>query len=727
MILSVAGISGCGVGDGLPSGALKVSSASVDFGQVAVGSQATETVKLTNAGTAPIELSQVLLSGTGFKVLGSGLAGSLEVGRSVAVEIQFAPNTTGDTAGTFSIVSNAKNSPTNIHVTGKGAKASVAGLSANPSAISFGNVQVGGTAKQVVTVTNSGTANENLTTVSAAGAGFSVSGISLPVSLGAGQSTTFTAQFAPAATSGSTGSISIGATSNNSNPTISVALSGTGTQAQIAVKPGSVDFGSVTTGTSSSQAITISNAGSASLTVSQFAVSGTGFSTTGLTTPLTIPAGGSSTFSAVFKPTSTAASSGAITLFSDAAASQVTVGLAGQGSAAGTAALTINPATVSFGGVAVGTTAKQVVTVTNSGTASESVTGVSASGTGFSVTGITLPVSLSAGQSTTFTAQFTPTNTNNASGSIAVAATSSGADPTFNVALSGTGTQAQIAANPASVSFGTVTTGNTNSQPVVISNPGNASLTISQFSVTGSGFSTTGLTAPVTIPAGGSATFNAVFKPASSSSVTGSISVVSNAPTSPTAISLSGTGGAATYSLSVSPSNLTFGTVAVGTSTSQNVTLTNTGNSNVTISSVGVTGNGFSGSGVNAGLILTPNQSAVLSVTFDPKASGSVTGSVTIASNAGNSPQSVSLSGSGSASHSVALSWMASTSSGVTGYNVYRGTVLGSYSKMNGSPVAQASYTDATVQGGTYYYVVTAVNSSNAESTYSDPATVVVP
>ena len=126
-------------------------------------------------------------------------------------------------------------------------------------------------------------------------------------------------------------------------------------------------------------------------------------------------------------------------------------------------------------------------------------------------------------------------------------------------------------------------------------------------------------------------------------------------------------------------------------------------------------------------MILTPNQSAVLSVAFDPKASGSVTGSVTIASNAGNSPQSVSLSGSGSASHSVALSWMASTSSGVTGYNVYRGTVLGSYSKMNGSPVAQASYTDATVQGGTYYYVVTAVNSSNAESTYSDPATVVVP
>jgi Cep192 domain 4/HYDIN/CFA65/VesB-like, Ig-like domain/Abnormal spindle-like microcephaly-assoc'd, ASPM-SPD-2-Hydin len=728
--LSVAGISGCGVGDGLPAGALKVNSATVDFGQVAVGSQAIETVKLTNAGTAAIEVSQALFSGTGFRVLGSGPAGSLDVGATMAVQIQFAPNAIGDTAGTFSIVSSAKNSPTRVSLKGKGAKSSVAGLSANPSVISFGSVLVGGTGKQVVTVTNSGTASENLTSISAGGIGFSVSGITLPSTLEAGKSTSFTAQFAPTTTGTISGSISIAATSRGSNPAIALALSGTGTQAQIAASPASVNFGTVTTGNSNSQAIVISNPGSAGVTISQFAVTGAGFSTTGLATPLTIQARQSASFNAVFKPTSATISSGSVALFSDAPNSPLSISLGGHGAAAGSASLSVSPSTVSFGGVSVGSTGKQVVTVTNSGTASENLTAISATGTGFSVTGITLPLTLTAGQSTSFTAQFAPTNTTSVTGNISIAANSGGADPTVTLALSGTGTQARITASPASVSFGTVTTGNSNSQPIVISNAGNAGLTISQFSVTGTGFSTTGLTAPLTIQAGGSATFNAVFKPSSTSSVSGSISLVSNAPTSPMSISLSGTGGSATYSLSVSPSSLAFGSIAVGTNASQNVSLTNTGTSNITISGVNLKGSGFSGSGVNSGLILTPHQTATLSVTFDPTTSGAVAGSVTITSNAANSPQLVSLSGTGSASHSVALSWAASSSSGVSGYNVYRGTAPGSYSKINGSLVPQPAYTDTTVQAGqntTYYYVVTAVNSGSAESTYSDPATVVVP
>src|SRR5579863_1687014 len=716
-VLSVVGIFGCGVGAGLPSGSLNFSAATVDFGQVAVGSQAVETIKLTNGGTTPVVVSEALFSGTGFKVVGTGPAGSLAAGGTETIQLQFAPSATGDTAGTFSIVSNAKNSPTKISMKGKGSKASVAGLSANPSAISFGSVLVGSSGKQAVTVTNSGTASENLTTVSASGTGFSVGGIALPVTLAAGQSASFTAQFAPTTTNSVTGSISIGATSSSSNPTITMALSGTGTQAQIAASPSSVNFGTVTTGNSNSQPIVISNAGSASVTISQFAVTGTAFSTTGLAAPLTIQAGGSATFNAVFKPTTTSSVAGSISLVSNAPNSPMSISLAGQGTAAGSASLSASPSPVSFGGIAVGSTGKQVVTVTNSGTASETVTAISATGTGFSVSGMTLPLTLDAGKSATFTAQFAPTTMSSTTGSISIAATSNGSDPTTTVALSGTGTEAQIAASPSSVNFGTVTTGNSNSQPIVISNAGNASLTISQLAVTGTGFSTTGLTTPLTIPAGQSASFSVAFKPSSTATVSGSVS-------------LAGSGGTATYSLSVSPSSLTFGSVAVGTSTSQNVSLTNTGNSNITISAVSLSGAGFSGSGVNSGLTLTPNQTAALSVTFDPTTSGAVSGSVTISSNATSSPQAVSLSGTGSATHSVGLSWLASSSSGISGYNVYRGTVLGSYSKINSSLIAQSSYTDTTVQAGqntAYYYVVTAVNSSSSESLYSDPATVSVP
>jgi hypothetical protein len=60
---------------------------------------------------------------------------------------------------------------------------------------------------------------------------------------------------------------------------------------------------------------------------------------------------------------------------------------------------------------------------------------------------------------------------------------------------------------------------------------------------------------------------------------------------------------------------------------------------------------------------------------------------------------------------------------------VYRGTISGGpYSRVNGSLIGATTYVDSTVSSGqTYYYVATAVDSSNDESTYSLQATAVVP
>jgi Glycosyl hydrolases family 18/HYDIN/CFA65/VesB-like, Ig-like domain/Cep192 domain 4 len=217
----------------------------------------------------------------------------------------------------------------------------------------------------------------------------------------------------------------------------------------------------------------------------------------------------------------------------------------------------------------------------------------------------------------------------------------------LTIALSGTGTQPQLAATPSSATFGNVATRTSNSQTITLTNGGGASATISQASVSGTGFSATGLTAPMTIAAGGTATFNVVFAPTSAGSVSGSVSLVSNAPTSPTTIALSGTGVAPTFLVGANPTSLNFGNVNVGNSSSLSATLTNNGNSNVTVSSVTVTGTGFSASGVTSGTVLTPNQSATVNVAFAPPAAGSVTGSVSVVSNATNSPISITLTGSG--------------------------------------------------------------------------------
>jgi fibronectin type 3 domain-containing protein len=77
----------------------------------------------------------------------------------------------------------------------------------------------------------------------------------------------------------------------------------------------------------------------------------------------------------------------------------------------------------------------------------------------------------------------------------------------------------------------------------------------------------------------------------------------------------------------------------------------------------------------------------------------------------------------------VGLSWDASTSASISGYNVYRGSSQsGPFSRLNGSLVSGLDYTDGTVVGGdTYYYVTTAVDSHGDESPYSNWAKAVIP
>jgi hypothetical protein len=182
--------------------------------------------------------------------------------------------------------------------------------------------------------------------------------------------------------------------------------------------------------------------------------------------------------------------------------------------------------------------------------------------------------------------------------------------------------------------------------------------------------------------------------------------------------------------LSASSTSVAFGNVAVGTSTAQLVTLTNTGSSNVSISSVSVTGSGLSVSG-GSNVTLTPNQSVTISVNFSPATEGQVQGNLSVASNASNSLLQIGVSGTGfvqSVQHIVNLTWQPSTST-VVGYFVYRGTPQDvNFSKLNTSPNQSTSYADNTVTSGlTYLYSVTSVDSSNVESSPSNQITVTIP
>jgi hypothetical protein len=268
------------------------------------------------------------------------------------------------------------------------------------------------------------------------------------------------------------------------------------------------------------------------------------------------------------------------------------------------------------------------------------------------------------------------------------------------------------------------------SQSVTISNDGGSSLTVTKASVNAAGIKITGATFPMVVGAGKQATFDVVFTPTTAGALAQQISIASDISSSPSMVSLSGTATAPTTLLTVSAPSLSFGNIAAGKSSALSVTLTNAGNSDVTVSKVTLSGATFSESGVSAGLILSPGQSATMDATFSPASAGNYSGSVAVASNATNSPDTIALSGSSSqaVSHSVSLTWAASTSS-VAGYHVYRSQVSGGpYAILDSSLVPSDAFTDSNVQSGSiYYYVVKSVTQAGIESADSTQVAANIP
>jgi Cep192 domain 4/HYDIN/CFA65/VesB-like, Ig-like domain/Abnormal spindle-like microcephaly-assoc'd, ASPM-SPD-2-Hydin len=511
------------------------------------------------------------------------------------------------------------------------------------------------------------------------------------------------------------------------------AIAGTG---QLVVTPSTINFGNVSVGSSQSQSVTLANSGGSKITISQVSLSGTGFVLSGLNYPITLAGGQSATCTITFTPPSTGTESGSVSIVvttqssggkghtsSSFSSTTSTVVMSGTGVSSGQ--LAANPTSISFGTVQVGTSQTFTENLTNSGAASVTISAVNVTGSGFSISGLALPFTLAVGQSASFSVAFAPAVTGSVSGNIAIS--SDAANSTLNIPLSGTAaTPGQLAANPTSLSFGSVATGSSSTLGETLTNVSGAAVTISQVVVNGTGFTFAGINPPVTLSANQSASFTVTFAPPASASVTGNLTISSNASNPTLSVGLSGTG-TSPGQLVVTPSTINFGNVAIGGTQSQSATLT-ANNGPVTVSSDSVSQSEFSLTGVALPITIPSGYSMSFSVVFSPQFSGAASANVTFSSNATNGPTTQSVTGSGT-TPMVNLTWNASASSNVVGYNVYRGTASGGpYTQSNSSLDTTTSNTDTTVQSGqAYYYVVTAVDSAGAESAYSNQTTAVVP
>ena len=504
----------------------------------------------------------------------------------------------------------------------------------------------------------------------------------------------------------------------------------------LVVSQAQLDFGTVTVGSSKTLTDTVSNPTTSAITVAQASVSVSGFQISSPAFPATLNPGANFTLRVTFRPAAAGAQTATVSLLRQSSSSQsvsttlVASGMAVTPTAAGH--LTASSSSLNFGNVQVGSTRSLSETITNSGGMSVTISQATPSGTGVTLSGLSLPATLNPGQTATLTVNFVPLSSGILSGGLSLV--SDADNPTLYIALSGigvtpAGTPAVLAANPTGLSFGNVAAASSKTLSQTLTNSGGSAVTISQIAASGTGFSFTGINPPVTLSAGQSFTFNVTFTPAAAGSVSGSLSVASDASNPNLAIPLSATGTAAGQ-LSLAPTSLSFGNVTVGASLGKSGTLTATGAS-VTVSSASLNSPEFALSGISLPLTIAAGNSAPFTVTFAPQASGTASANLSFASNASNTPTLQTLTGIGIAplAHSVALSWNASTSTNVVGYNVYRGTVSGGpYAQINSALNASTNDTDTTVQSGrTYYYVVTAVDSNGSESAFSNQVQAVIP
>jgi len=538
-------------GIGMLNGQLAVSPTVLALGRVKIGASQTQSATLVNSGGSTVTVKHASVSGRGFRMNGLSFPLTLSPGQKKTFSVTFAPQSSGTASGSVAVTSDAPNSVVSLPVSGVAVGSGI--LISNPSSLSFGSVQVSQPQTLSAALTNSGASSVTVSQASVSGTGFAVGGLSLPVTLAAGQSAAFSVTFNPQSGGAAAGSLSF--TSDASNAVLAIPLVATGAGlGSLTSAPSSLNFGSVQVVTPKTVSATLTNAGSSSVTLSQANVTGVGFTVSGLNVPAILAAGQSKTLSVTFTPQSAGSASGSLSIVSDASNTSLAIPLSATTATAG--ALSTSDSSLDFSSVQVGSTNTLSETLTNTGGANVTVTQANASGTGFRVTGLSLPLTLRAGQSFTFGAVFAPTSGGSATGSISVVSDAS--NPALTISMAGTATvSGQLAVSPAIMSFGSVTVGQSKSLTASLTASG-SSITITDASMSTSEFKVSGLALPVTLAAGKSVSFTVSFAPQSSGAAAASASFTSNASNSSAQQSLTGSGTAAlqhSVALSWSPSS----------------------------------------------------------------------------------------------------------------------------------------------------------------------------
>src|SRR5262249_5619282 len=337
------------------------------------------------------------------------------------------------------------------------------------------------------------------------------------------------------------------------------------------------------------------------VTITTASVDQSDFSISDKQFPVTLAAGESTTVGVMYQPKAHGTSTGTVTLADATSSTSTSFTVSGSSSSPGQ--LTVSPSSINFGSVAVGQTQSQSVSVSNSGGSDVTITQASVSGTGFSLNGLGLPVTLQPSTTAAFTVTFTPASGGSSNGSILLVGnvavvskkgkgrrgtrtvSTDTVSTTQTVAVSGSGiSQGQLTVSPSTMNLGSVQVGSTQSQTPILPNATATTVTVNQATVSGTGFTVGGIALPLPLAAGQAQSFSIGFAPTSAGTASGSLMIASDATNPSLNVSLTAVG-VTPGSLTSNPSALSFSTVQVGSSQTLNASVTNSGGSSVSVSS----------------------------------------------------------------------------------------------------------------------------------------------
>lgn len=401
--------------------------------------------KFSSAGGAPVLLTYL-----------GGSADEAWAGGSIAVDSSGSIYVTGETASTDFPVANALQQAygggnTDAFVA-KISPLNAPGVNLDPESLNFGNQATGITSvAKTSTLTNSGTQPLTIDNITLSiGTEYAESDdcpIS-PATLAGGAHCTVSVTFTPTTTGAQTDDVVITSDASGSPNMIDLTGSGVPPAPIVSLSSTSLPFADqLVNSTSDPQSVTLTNTGTAALTIISIAKSGD-FAQSGNCpiSPATLAADASCTITVTFTPTTRGNLTGSIDLTDDAAGSPHSIGLSGTGVSA--AGVQLSATTRDFGNQLMGSTsAAQTVTLTNSGDLDLTISSIVAAGD-FSRT-TTCPVSpttLAGGANCTMTITFAPTATGVRDSTLTI--THNAAGSPHIVTLKGMGTDFAVSIPP---------------------------------------------------------------------------------------------------------------------------------------------------------------------------------------------------------------------------------------------------------------------------------------